>query len=99
MTPDCDTTIPLLWIIIGFTGQALFSTRFVVQWIASERAGRSLVPTAFWYFSILGALVLLSYAIHRQDPVFIVGQSFGFAVYARNLYFIHRERHRIEPST
>ncbi len=71
------------WIIIGFAGQALFSTRFVLQWIASERARRSIVPKAFWYFSLAGSAVLLSYAIHRQDPVFIVGQAAGWVAHFR----------------
>ena len=65
-----DTT---LWIVIGFLGQALFSARFFVQWLASERVKRSVIPTAFWYFSLAGGVTLLAYAIHRQDPVFIAG--------------------------
>lgn len=81
-----DTT---LWIIIGFAGQALFTMRFVVQWIASEKAKRSLVPVAFWFFSIGGGIVLLGYAIHREDPVFIAGQAGGLVIYARNLWFIY----------
>ena len=82
------------WIIIGFAGQALFSTRFVLQWIASERARRSIVPKAFWYFSLAGSAVLLSYAIHRKDPVFIVGQAAGLFIYLRNLSLIARETTR-----
>ncbi|MDW8479710.1 MAG: lipid-A-disaccharide synthase N-terminal domain-containing protein [Xanthomonadales bacterium] len=81
----------LIWILIGFAGQALFSARFVVQWWASERAGRSVVPKAFWILSLLGSLVLLSYAIHREDPVFIVGQSMGFLIYLRNLQLLRQE--------
>lgn len=80
-----DTT---LWIVIGFLGQALFSARFFVQWLASERVKRSVIPTAFWYFSLAGGLTLLAYAIHRQDPVFIAGQGLGLVVYLRNLYLI-----------
>ncbi len=80
-----DTTI---WIAIGFAGQALFSTRFILQWLASERARRSVVPIAFWYFSLAGSLVLLAYALHRRDPVFIAGQGVGMFVYLRNLYLI-----------
>lgn len=79
-----------LWLGIGLLGQALFSARFLVQWIASERSGKSVVPTLFWYFSIGGGVTLLAYAIHRLDPVFIIGQAAGLLVYARNLYFIHR---------
>jgi lipid-A-disaccharide synthase-like uncharacterized protein len=79
-----------LWIGIGFGGQALFFARFLVQWIASERRRQSVVPTAFWFFSIGGGLVLLSYAIHRRDPVFIAGQALGLVIYLRNLWFIYR---------
>jgi lipid-A-disaccharide synthase-like uncharacterized protein len=77
-------------ILIGYIAQALFAMRFVVQWIASERAGRSVVPTAFWVFSIGGGLMLLAYAIYRKDPVFIIGQAFGVFVYLRNLQFVIR---------
>lgn len=80
-----------LWLIIGMGGQALFSARFIVQWLASEKAGKSVVPHLFWYFSVLGGLTLLVYAIYRQDPVFILGQGSGLLIYARNLYFIHRK--------
>lgn len=81
-----------IWLGIGFLGQALFSMRFLIQWIASERIRRSVVPVAFWYFSILGGITLLAYAIHREDPVFIVGQAAGLVVYGRNIYFIWRGR-------
>lgn len=81
-----------IWLIIGFLGQALFSARFIIQWIASEKQRKSVVPLAFWYFSLLGGLVLLAYAIHRRDPVFVLGQAFGAVIYVRNLYFIYRER-------
>jgi lipid-A-disaccharide synthase-like uncharacterized protein len=84
-----------IWLIIGFTGQALFSMRFIVQWIKSEREKRSTIPLAFWYFSMLGGLSLLIYAIHRKDPVFIVGQASGLFIYSRNLYLIYRERKAI----
>ena len=83
-------TTEQLWLAIGLFGQALFSARFLVQWIASERRKRSVVPHAFWYFSIGGGLTLLAYAIYRRDPVFILGQGAGLFVYARNLWFIHR---------
>ncbi len=85
-------TAEQIWITIGLLGQALFSARFLVQWITSERARRSIVPTAFWYFSIAGSLTLLAYAIYRADPVFIIGQSTGFIIYVRNLFFIYKER-------
>ncbi len=80
------------WLGLGFFAQALFSARFLVQWIASERAKKSVIPVLFWYFSIFGSGLLLTYAIHRQDPVFILGQSVGVLIYSRNLYFIWRER-------
>ena len=79
-----------VWLAIGLLGQALFSARFLVQWIASERKKESVVPTQFWYFSVGGGLTLLLYAIYRRDPVFIIGQGEGLFVYARNLYFIHK---------
>ena len=81
-----------IMIVIGFGGQALFATRFIIQWLSSENAGRSVIPVAFWYFSITGGLVLLTYAIWRQDPVIIAGQSVGVFIYARNLYFISKEK-------
>lgn len=85
-----------LWLGVGFLGQALFSLRFLVQWISSERQRRSVVPVAFWYFSLAGGAVLLSYAIWRQDPVFIVGQGAGLVIYLRNLQFRLRERREEE---
>ena len=88
-----------IWIAIGFAGQALFSMRFLIQWLASERLGRSVVPVAFWYFSIGGGLTLLSYAIYRLDPVFILGQLTGVFIYSRNLYLIHREHKQVEVGT
>jgi len=80
-----------IWIIIGFLGQGLFFMRFFIQWLASEKAGESVIPDAFWYFSIGGSMILLAYAIWRQDPVIILGQSTGFLIYFRNLYFIKRK--------
>jgi lipid-A-disaccharide synthase-like uncharacterized protein len=82
------------WLALGFLAQALFTARFLVQWIASERAGRSVVPIAFWFFSIGGGVLLLVYALYRRDPVFIAGQAFGVFVYARNLHFELRDRLR-----
>jgi len=84
--------IPAAWLAVGFVGQALFSLRFIVQWIVSERERRSIIPIAFWYFSLAGGLTLLAYAIHRRDPVFIVGQAAGLIVYLRNLALVRRER-------
>ena len=76
----------------GFVGQALFGARFIIQWIISEKQGESTIPLAFWYCSIGGSIVLLTYAIHKQDIVFIVGQSLGSIVYIRNLILIDRKR-------
>src|SRR5215218_4039508 len=76
------------WVVLGFVAQAFFTMRFVVQWIASERARRSVIPVAFWFFSIGGGTLLLIYALYRKDPVFIAGQALGLLVYTRNLYFI-----------
>ena len=80
------------WVVLGFVAQAMFFMRFAVQWIASERAGRSVVPTAFWIFSVIGGLLLLIYALQRKDPVFIAGQGLGLFIYLRNLQFIMRGR-------
>ena len=79
-----------LWIIIGFIGQTVFASRFLIQWIVSERASKSIIPNVFWWISIIGSMILLSYAIHKEDPVFIVGQSCGFLIYSRNLYLIRK---------
>jgi len=81
-----------VWIAIGFTGQALFASRFIIQWIASERQKRSVIPHAFWYLSILGSTVLFCYAMHKVDPVFIVGQGLGLLIYSRNIYFIRKQQ-------
>ncbi len=83
-----------IWLAVGFMGQALFSMRFLVQWISSEKQKKSVIPIAFWYFSLGGGVTLLSYAIFRLDPVFIVGQAGGLLVYSRNLYFVLRDRRR-----
>jgi lipid-A-disaccharide synthase-like uncharacterized protein len=80
-----------LWLIIGFVGQALFFMRFLVQWVASERKGESVIPVAFWYFSMGGGVILLCYAIHIRDPIFILGQSAGALIYIRNLVLIFRK--------
>lgn len=84
------------WVMFGLGGQLLFTARFLVQWIASERAGRSTIPIMFWYFSLGGGLVLFAYAIHRGDPVFILGQSLGVFIYLRNLWLIYAERRRAD---
>lgn len=80
------------WVLIGFFGQVMFFMRFLTQWLVSERRKESVIPMAFWYFSLAGGLILLSYAIHRQDPVFILGQSTGAFIYIRNLMLISRKR-------
>lgn len=85
------------WVLVlGFTGQALFFMRFLVQWIYSEKHKKSVIPVSFWYFSIGGSTLLLTYAIIRKDPVFIVGQGMGFLIYFRNLHFISREKRERE---
>ena len=81
-----------LWLIVGFAGQAVFTGRFVLQWLYSEFKRRSVIPVGFWYLSMLGSALLLAYAIYREDPVFIIGQSFGFLVYLRNLQLIARNK-------
>jgi len=86
------------WVLWGFIAQGLFTMRFLVQWLASERAKRSVIPLAFWYFSIAGGMLLLIYALYRRDPVFIAGQAFGVFVYLRNLYFVLRERKTMLPA-
>ena len=79
------------WLVVGFLGQAFFSARFLVQWIASERARRSVVPIAFWFLSLGGGATLFAYALYRRDPVFIAGQGVGLFIYLRNLVLIHRD--------
>ncbi|MDA1284000.1 MAG: lipid-A-disaccharide synthase N-terminal domain-containing protein [Proteobacteria bacterium] len=78
-----------IWLGIGFFGQGLFFMRWVVQWISSEKKKKSEIPVLFWYFSLIGGLITLIYAIYRVDPVFILAQSFGLVVYLRNIYFIY----------
>ena len=80
-----------IWLIIGFIGQTIFASRFLVQWVVSERAAKSIIPNIFWWISLAGSMILLSYAIHKADPVFIVGQSCGFLIYSRNIYLIKKE--------
>jgi lipid-A-disaccharide synthase-like uncharacterized protein len=80
------------WVAIGLFGQLMFTARFLVQWLASERARKSVVPVAFWYFSIAGGAILLAYALYRRDPVFVLGQAMGLFIYLRNLWLIRAER-------
>lgn len=85
-------SISNFWLGVGLAGQFFFTMRFLVQWLYSEKKKQSVVPVSFWIFSILGSLMLLSYAIYRRDPVFILGQSFGCVVYFRNLHLIYRTK-------
>ena len=86
------TNTEILFLIIGFVGQCLFASRFIVQWIFSEKKGESYIPVIFWYLSIFGGLGLLTYAIFRKDPVIIIGQSFGIFIYVRNLILIYKKK-------
>ena len=86
------SSIEIFFLTIGFLGQGIFASRFIVQWIYSEKKGESSIPIIFWYLSILGGLGLLTYAIFRKDPVIIVGQIFGIFIYSRNLILIHRKK-------
>jgi len=88
-----------VWMAVGFVGQVVFGTRFVVQWIATERKRRSVVPVAFWYLSLAGSALLLAYAIYRADPVFIAGFSLNMLIYLRNLYFIRRAGAEAAPQS
>ena len=78
-----------LWLAVGFLGQVVFGLRFIVQWIATEKAKKSVIPLAFWYLSLVGTLILLPYSIYKKDPVFIAGFCLNLVIYLRNLYFIH----------
>ncbi len=86
------TTHINVWVVLGFIGQFLFGSRFFVQWIISEKRGESIIPEIFWYLSMGGSAMLLMYAIHRHDPVFIMGQSTGLVIYIRNIMLIYRKR-------
>ncbi len=86
------TTIELIFLCIGFIGQGLFASRFIVQWLYSEKVGESSIPITFWYLSIFGGIGLLTYAIFRKDPVIILGQSFGIFIYLRNLKLIYKKK-------
>ena len=86
------SSFEIFFLIIGFTGQLLFASRFIYQWIYSEKKGKSVIPIGFWYLSIFGGIGLLIYAISRKDPVIIVGQMFGIFIYIRNLILIYRKK-------
>ena len=89
-----NTTAELLWVLFGLAAQLMFTGRFLLQWLASERQRKSVVPVAFWYFSLAGGVMLLMYAIHRRDPVIILGQAVGVMIYLRNLMLIYADRRR-----
>ncbi|KPK27829.1 MAG: hypothetical protein AMK69_09745 [Nitrospira bacterium SG8_3] len=84
------TNYEMMWVGIGFVGQGLFFGRWLLQWVVSERKAESQIPVAFWYMSLIGSVIVLAYAIHRLDPVFIAGQSVGTLVYVRNIMLVHR---------
>lgn len=86
------------WVLFGFSGQLVFGSRFFVQWLASEKAKKSIVPVSFWYLSILGSGILLAYALHNNDPVIAFGQASGFLIYIRNLVLVARERARADAA-
>ena len=86
------SNLEITFLLIGFVGQGLFASRFIVQWIYSEKKGESYIPLVFWYLSIFGGIGLLTYAIFRKDPVIIVGQLFGIFIYLRNLILIYKKR-------
>jgi lipid-A-disaccharide synthase-like uncharacterized protein len=88
-----------LWLAIGFAGQAIFTARFLVQWVASERKKDSVVPVAFWWLSLVGGLTLLAYAVSRRDPVIVVGQSMGIFIYVRNLMLVSKGKRRAARRT
>lgn len=89
---NATSTEELVWVGIGFMAQGMFMMRFVIQWLATEKTRRSVIPEAFWYWSFAGGLMMLLYAIYRLDPVFILGQGTGLFIYARNIYFIVKSR-------
>jgi len=86
------STVEIIFLLIGLFGQGLFASRFIVQWIYSEKKGESAIPIIFWYLSVFGGIGLLIYAIFRQDPVIILGQLFGIIIYVRNLILIYRRK-------
>jgi lipid-A-disaccharide synthase-like uncharacterized protein len=91
-----NMTRETLWLALGFAGQLVFTGRFALQWLYSEYKKRSIIPVGVWYLSLVGSALLLAYAIYREDPVFILGQSFGFVVYLRNLQLIKRSKEQGE---
>ena len=96
--PDGLRVAEVLLLSLGFLAQAMFSARFLIQWVISERRGESVIPLAFWYFSLAGGLMLFAYAVMRKDPVIMLGQGTGILIYSRNLWLIHRKRRSGSPS-
>ena len=90
-------TTELAWILIGLIAQFMFSMRFIVQWVATEKARASIVPETFWYFSLAGGAMLLAYAVYRMDPVFVLGQASGLVIYVRNIHFIWLGKRAVSP--
>ncbi|WP_295556232.1 lipid-A-disaccharide synthase N-terminal domain-containing protein [uncultured Hyphomicrobium sp.] len=86
----------VMWLLIGLTGQAMFSARWLIQWVMTEKSRRSTMPDTFWYLSLLGGLLVFAYGLHRLDPVILLGQ-FGIIIYARNLFFIRQEKQTAVP--
>jgi len=86
-----DSQLDLVWLFIGLFAQLMFSMRFLIQWISSERQRKSVIPNAFWWFSLAGGLLLLTYGFQRGEPVIILGQSIGIVIYLRNLWFIYAQ--------
>lgn len=91
------TPLDVIWLTVGMLGQLMFTARWFIQWIASEKARRSIVPETFWYFSFVGGLMVLAYGIYRADPVIILGQ-FGVFIYGRNLYFLLQQKRNGPPA-
>ena len=93
---QCPTFRIDFWMIVGFIGQAMFTMRFLIQWVTSEKKRQSVIPVSFWYFSLGGGLILLAYAIHRADPVFIMAYLPGNFIYFRNLYLIRKKQQSVQ---
>jgi lipid-A-disaccharide synthase-like uncharacterized protein len=93
------STVEKIWLAVGFSGQAIFTMRFLVQWMASERKRDSVVPVAFWWLSLFGGMTLLSYASYKRDPVIITGQAMGVLIYTRNLMLVAKKKKRVAKET
>ncbi|KAA3519371.1 lipid A biosynthesis protein [Agrobacterium vitis] len=91
-------TNDLIWLALGVIAQLMFSLRFIIQWLVSEKQKRSVIPAAFWWFSVIGGIMLLAYGIHRGEPIIMLGQGLGIIVYIRNLMLLHQGRKTDLPS-